>query len=662
MTTQKLRGAVGVILPLLPVGLALFLYREALSLTFYWDDPGGHLLWIERRSALSILTSAEGIAFYRPLPLLLWKALRSVSGGYDPVAFHLLSVLTHGVNVLLVWLVALRLSRRQFFAAMAATLFAAFPYSYEAVAYVGGFFHPLATAFGLGAFLLYLKFRETGRTRDRAGSLFMFLLALLSHEGALVVALIVLGHEMVVRPGHLKQTFSRAGPYFLVAVFFLVVWWMTPKLPRLTGISALPEIATNVLFVLQGWIYPLSYHVRSLAAQMGWSEASTLLALSAILAVTLGSLARSNRRRELLLNAGLWTVLPMLPAAVLLRSDYVLTGPRLFYLSSVGIAMVWALALEALFGLVRHRSWGWRVVGLTSLAIGAGLIARPSQVVISCNLDSYQAVAEFLGEVEEIAGKTDPDQTLTLVNPPLYTTDLGQRGAGCVNPFAYGRSGVLVIPPYPRWLDDYLTVRGFSRSPVVALRVEAFGVDWVTYGENVGLDTLRHFLRQGSATYLFDLTRWGFFDLSGHWRVAGSVGPPRGDSLVVFDDLIALVDSRVTLENRLLEAELHWTALNKPARYYTVFIHVWNAQGEVLAQDDAMPAENYIATIFWEPGDQILDRHTVPLADELPPDHYWAAVGVYDSETQARLTARQPGGPRLQGDLYVIGEFDHPAS
>src|SRR4051794_15118430 len=62
---------------LLLAALAVALYRDVLAYAFMYDD-GLDLSRGEQRSVLSLLTSAEGAFYYRPLPFLIWKAMHAL--------------------------------------------------------------------------------------------------------------------------------------------------------------------------------------------------------------------------------------------------------------------------------------------------------------------------------------------------------------------------------------------------------------------------------------------------------------------------------------------------------------------------------------------------------------------------------------------------------
>ncbi|HEX6511714.1 MAG TPA: hypothetical protein VF157_05410, partial [Chloroflexota bacterium] len=83
---------------------------------------------------------------------------------------------------------------------------------------------------------------------------------------------------------------------------------------------------------------------------------------------------------------------------------------------------------------------------------------------------------------------------------------------------------------------------------------------------------------------------------------------------------------------------LVWRALGEPDRDYTVFVHVLNASGQLVAQADGQPAGGDFPTSAWRSGDVVVDRHRLP---KLLPGSLSVEVGFYYLPTLQRL----PGGP-----------------
>ncbi|MGA9348312.1 MAG: hypothetical protein WBW48_05845 [Anaerolineae bacterium] len=177
---------------------AFFVYRDALGFLFFNDDPTGHFRWMEGRSIVSFFVSAWGHAYYRPLSFVLWEALHAVLDHHDPFLLHSLNIVFHAANCSLVWLLAYRLTKHRGYAFMAAVLFTLYPFSYEEVAYVGAFVHPLTTFFVLATLVLYRAAKQGASWLFYASHLTL-VLALFTQESAVVAPLLLIAWELIGR-------------------------------------------------------------------------------------------------------------------------------------------------------------------------------------------------------------------------------------------------------------------------------------------------------------------------------------------------------------------------------------------------------------------------------------------------------------------------------
>jgi hypothetical protein len=92
-------------------------------------------------------------------------------------------------------------------------------------------------------------------------------------------------------------------------------------------------------------------------------------------------------------------------------------------------------------------------------------------------------------------------------------------------------------------------------------------------------------------------------------------------------------------------------------RSYTVFLHIYDADGRLIAQKDSPPARGYIPTNFWREGDEVFDLREVVLPPDLPRGRYKIAVGFYDLQTMERLPAIKADGRRCADDAFVLGMY-----
>ena len=83
-----------------------------------------------------------------------------------------------------------------------------------------------------------------------------------------------------------------------------------------------------------------------------------------------------------------------------------------------------------------------------------------------------------------------------------------------------------------------------------------------------------------------------------------------------------------------LEVTLLWEAIRPATRPATVFIHVLDTGGALVAQHDGIPAYGTRPVPTWQPGERILDRHELVLPETFTGQATIFA-GLYDSETLA---------------------------
>jgi hypothetical protein len=89
-------------------------------------------------------------------------------------------------------------------------------------------------------------------------------------------------------------------------------------------------------------------------------------------------------------------------------------------------------------------------------------------------------------------------------------------------------------------------------------------------------------------------------------------------------------DDRVTVR-------LTWAASEALARNYKVFVHLYAADGQLVAQHDAIPVNELRPTQSWQPGEEIVDHHGLWVPKDVTGP-LRLVVGLYDSETGDRLT------------------------
>ena len=83
---------------------------------------------------------------------------------------------------------------------------------------------------------------------------------------------------------------------------------------------------------------------------------------------------------------------------------------------------------------------------------------------------------------------------------------------------------------------------------------------------------------------------------------------------------------------------LFWQCLAEMEQSYTVFTHLVDAGGHIVAQKDNPPVDGLYPTTEWQAGEIVRDQYDILISPETPPGEYQVEVGMYLAETGERLT------------------------
>ncbi|HSN78354.1 MAG TPA: DUF2723 domain-containing protein [Anaerolineae bacterium] len=108
-----------------------------------------------------------------------------------------------------------------------------------------------------------------------------------------------------------------------------------------------------------------------------------------------------------------------------------------------------------------------------------------------------------------------------------------------------------------------------------------------------------------------------------------STAPPVFAEEVVIDDAVRLLGFDVRRDGETVQIDLHWQPLGSLGADYTSFVQLLAAGDVKVAQSDHQVGGVYYPTSLWQPGDTLLDRHTLLLPADAPPGPYRLHVGMY---------------------------------
>ncbi len=101
-----------------------------------------------------------------------------------------------------------------------------------------------------------------------------------------------------------------------------------------------------------------------------------------------------------------------------------------------------------------------------------------------------------------------------------------------------------------------------------------------------------------------------------------------------------------------LTVTLRWHVTHPLTTDYTSYVHLIDAQGQGLTQSDQRPGGDIYPSSAWAVGEQVRDRHTLTLPEDLEPGRYQLRVGLYYQPEPGVFAGMGPG--EIIGHLTVF--------
>jgi hypothetical protein len=98
-----------------------------------------------------------------------------------------------------------------------------------------------------------------------------------------------------------------------------------------------------------------------------------------------------------------------------------------------------------------------------------------------------------------------------------------------------------------------------------------------------------------------------------------------------------------------LQVTTYWQVTDRVLPPVTAFVHLLDAQGNIVAQDDSFGA----AARMLEPGDLIVQRHTIKREGAIPTGSYRLAIGLYNPDTLKRFKTETGVDRLLSGTVDI---------
>ncbi|MEI6060254.1 MAG: tetratricopeptide repeat protein [Bacteroidota bacterium] len=210
-------------MPAICIILVLIVFAPVFKAEFVsWDDPD----YVTTNQSIKSLSNLHEIITrpvqgnYHPLTMIS-LAVNYAWSGKDASSYHLVNILLHLLNVLLVFFFVLRLTgKKHWIAFITALLFAIHPLHVESVAWVAERKDVLYAFFFLAGLIAYLHYLEKQTRLKLSAVLGLFILSLLSKPAAIIFPLVLLAldfyYDRLKKPG----AYIEKIPFLIFSVIF----------------------------------------------------------------------------------------------------------------------------------------------------------------------------------------------------------------------------------------------------------------------------------------------------------------------------------------------------------------------------------------------------------------------------------------------------------
>ncbi|MFQ5421819.1 MAG: hypothetical protein ACE5EY_15820 [Anaerolineae bacterium] len=481
------------------------------------------------------------------------------------------------------------------------------------------------------------------------GTAVLFIISLLSHEsavlfGAFAALIHITDPECALNlKSELRNPKSilRRHPWLMFLALgglYAILYQFLPisRAPQ-GGADAMGGLWVRLLYVLQSGSYPFAWfaHVFPNLRADGIALGSVALTL----ALVIWRLAASKSAwRPLVLGWGWWLVAALVIVAPL-STGYLLHGPRLLYLGSVGVSVGWG---QLFVGNNQQSTvnsqrdvFQFGRLGLLAFVLAASLL------FVRGRLADYERLAQPVRVMQEVVAARPSTQNILFVNLPQWL-------APPRNTYAVGVEFVSMLGDY-LFVEELAWENGAAAQTAVAVRLPDL-LAQTDYGyavhEQSPLSEVAD-LTEATAVIQTQFAEDGVTAVyRGSWQ-SGAGGEP-ADVLGPYQ----LLDGMAETCDGQTAVTFTWQIENPTTIPPTtsLFVQLFDDAGQLVAQADGPPlglrADLLPSGPLW-----ITDVRQMP---GVHPQPVKLLVGAYDFVSGERLAGTDGGGRPLPDDAFIL--------
>jgi hypothetical protein len=224
--------------------------------------------------------------------------------------------------------------------------------------------------------------------------------------------------------------------------------------------------------------------------------------------------------------------------------------------------------------------------------------------------------------------------------------------------YRIGSEGLTFIPEYVR-VQDFVYVNTGVEPRILTANHEPTKKDWnayIGYAHEGGDGTwLEKQIRRAHGIYLMAYPGEELrFVHAGSLKPGGESPGTAPAPEARFGDEFLLLEHEVTDTDPNLTLDLWWACLQPPAEDTTVFVHVYDDGGQLIAQADGYPLQGLLPALQCQSGDVVHDIRYLTLPQNAANAPYRIVTGWYHSATGTRLPALDRDGQPVPNDAVEL--------
>lgn len=583
--------------------IVLVIYYPALKLGFFGDD----YLFLEvagRSSPAQYLATyfdpRVQTAWYRPMQGMRYGIIYAFFGA-EPLAYHLVNMLIHLVNCLLLFAIVWRITRNGRVAMLAALLYAGLPL-YAVAVFWPGVADFVMTLFFLAAVLSWVVFLQNGTRAASIWAFIFFIFALLTKELAVTLPLVLFAIDRVFicTAANHRQLLKRYAPYLLPLGLYLPMEYQIQArgiFVNTYGYGVGGQVLTNFVQYLAALAFP-------------WMLPEPWNYVWLVGAISLFAWIVIRRKSIALLGLGSIGGLTLLPVVF-----FPWFTPRYLYLPVMTTMIFFAWVFEFVWKQIAR--WKW----LTRSTLGAlALIVFANGLGVQESAMGYAELArQTRVPFRDIAQRhpTFPEDTyLYFINPPTITLELSGMFF-----LRYG-AGIHVAS------DEISNRRANLRE-----HANAYVIYFDEQRRTRELPVEKHLAAEMHPMPPVDFA--APIRLEGYEMVSATVRP--AEPIVLF---------------------LYWRGLAHIEQDYWVVIHLLDGKKGVTAQYESAPRRGSAPTSSWLPNELVADAILLSVPGDATPGTYHLSIALFDPVTQQPVNLLDNTGaarePIVIGPVEVV--------